>query len=326
MAPGLVTSDGSGLGTPSGTVTYTGANGSSEVHSLSESLQAAAGRKATLTLTVTGALPNGCVLDLATTTMNAVTALGTTSLPISSLNPIQAQPGYEQVIVDATEWLGSDLSAVNTAQLYLRMQGCSQWMPNEPTIAFTTDSNDVTVALPGTPIAAGSTVDPWAAISAQAPLPPGAEISGEHIDEVAAYADSLAAWQPRAARVRQNILKYSGLSPLPAKNPLNPIFSNVRQRAGYTVENVAFEATPGFFVTGNLFKPLHRIGPFPAVLISHGHPGAGIPGVSWAGYMRTTDQYQILATRLAQMGAVVFIYDMVGFGDSQQLNHAGRRQ
>jgi dienelactone hydrolase len=81
------------------------------------------------------------------------------------------------------------------------------------------------------------------------------------------------------------------------------------------IKNVAFEATPGFFVTGNLLIPLNKKGPFPGILVPHGHFGP------WGGYARTLPENQILCTRLAEMGAVVFTYDMVGWGDSQQLNH-----
>src|SRR5262249_46403905 len=128
-------------------------------------------------------------------------------------------------------------------------------------------------------------------------------------------ANSQGSWEYRVQSVRQGILSGAGLSPLPQKTALNPIFSRARMRDGYAVENVAFEASPGFFVTGNLFRPLHRDGPVPAIALAHGHFG------DWGQYARTIEENQLLATRLAQMGAVVFVYDMVGWGDSQQLDH-----
>ena len=42
-------------------------------------------------------------------------------------------------------------------------------------------------------------------------------------------------------------------------------------RDGYTVEKVFFESYPGFFVTGNLYRPKGRSGKLPAVLSPHGH-------------------------------------------------------
>lgn len=40
---------------------------------------------------------------------------------------------------------------------------------------------------------------------------------------------------------------------------------------GYTVSKVIFESLPGFFVTGNLYKPMKIEGKVPGVLFSHGH-------------------------------------------------------
>ena len=84
----------------------------------------------------------------------------------------------------------------------------------------------------------------------------------------------------------------------------------VNTHSTYSVYNAYFEATPGFFVTGNLFLPADQSIPHPAILMPHGHFG------DWAGYSRTLPEIQILATRFAEMGAVVFVYDMVGWGDS----------
>jgi dienelactone hydrolase len=124
-----------------------------------------------------------------------------------------------------------------------------------------------------------------------------------------------AQWRLRAARIRQGILQGAGLLPLPERCPLNPLIHSRRDRGDYSVENVAFESLPGFFVTGNLYLPKLGRPPYPAVLCPHGHftyPGGG---------GRFRPDMQIRCATLARMGAVVLAYDMVGWGDSTQTTH-----
>jgi poly(3-hydroxybutyrate) depolymerase len=127
---------------------------------------------------------------------------------------------------------------------------------------------------------------------------------------------SLKEWKKRASSIRRQILVGSKLDPFPRRTPLNPIINKKRSYDGYTVENASFEARPGFFVYGNLYRPLGQKGKRPGILCPHGH-ARGPNG----GRLRA-DQQNRCAT-LARMGAVVFSYDMVGFGDSGHLgwNH-----
>ena len=74
---------------------------------------------------------------------------------------------------------------------------------------------------------------------------------------------SKAEWDKRADYVRRQILVSQGLWPMPTKTPLNAVIHGKIERPDYTVENVYFESAPGFFVTGNLYRPkdVHRQGP-----------------------------------------------------------------
>src|SRR5258706_4118267 len=82
-------------------------------------------------------------------------------------------------------------------------------------------------------------------------------------------------WVTQAADVRTRILFHAGLWPLPPKTPLNPqVFGRI-ERPGYSVEKVYFESVPGFYVTGNLYRPAGKKAPFPGILSPHGHSDYG---------------------------------------------------
>lgn len=119
-------------------------------------------------------------------------------------------------------------------------------------------------------------------------------------------------WKARSKKIRKQILVGAKLSPLPERTPLNAIIRNKRSFNGYSVESAAFEARPGFFVYGNLYRPAKSNGKSPGILCPHGH-ARGREG----GRLRPDQQHR--CATLARMGAVVFSYDMVGFGDSEHL-------
>ena len=135
------------------------------------------------------------------------------------------------------------------------------------------------------------------------------EQAKEQLARFAATYSTLSEWQQRAQRIREGILRGAGLWPLPKRCPLNPIIHSKRVYDGYSVENVAIESLPGVFVTGSLYTPTKGSGPFPVVLCPHGH---------WsdpADYGRFRPDMQKRCATLARMGAIVFAYDMVGYGD-----------
>ncbi|MFI5379477.1 MAG: hypothetical protein ACHRHE_09285 [Tepidisphaerales bacterium] len=137
------------------------------------------------------------------------------------------------------------------------------------------------------------------------------------------------AWEQRAGQVRTQLLVAAGLWPLPEKTPLNPVIHSPIQRDGYTVEKVYFQSYPGFYVTGNLYRPVGKTGPLPAVLSPHGHWDNGrfyqagdkdVEKQLKGGWETDPDaaRYPLQArcANLAKLGCIVFHYDMVGYADN----------
>lgn len=124
-----------------------------------------------------------------------------------------------------------------------------------------------------------------------------------------------AQFESRKQQIKECIFKTLGIDPAVKRNNLNPIFHNKRIMDGYTVENVAFESIPGYFVCGSLYKPIKE-GKHAAILCPHGHfynkVAPMIPDER--GRYRPDMQYRCAA--LAKMGAIVFDYDMYSYGES----------
>jgi hypothetical protein len=121
-----------------------------------------------------------------------------------------------------------------------------------------------------------------------------------------------AAWDQRRTELREGFLKGAGLWPLPRQGPLSIVRHSLRAHDGYTVENVAIETLPGFYCTGNLYRPEHSGPAGPGILCPHGH---------FKPLGRFRPDQQIRCAQLARMGATVFSYSMVGWQDSRQTTH-----
>ena len=137
-------------------------------------------------------------------------------------------------------------------------------------------------------------------------------------------------WEARKAALRQQILFSAGLLPMPKKTPLHPLVTAKIDAPDYTIENVALETRPGFYLCGNLYRPKGKKGPFPAIVNPHGHwtngrlemqpdvpIAAPAPGPMGLG----RGNLVAIGVNLARQGHVVFAYDAVGYNDTNQVTH-----
>ncbi len=116
----------------------------------------------------------------------------------------------------------------------------------------------------------------------------------------------------RADEIRSQVLIAAGLWPLFPRTPLKPRVFGKLERDGYTIEKVVLETLPGLVLTGNLYRPASLTGRLPGMLSPHGHWKDG----------RFTEDLQMRCIGWAKLGCVVFLYDMVGYGDTQGFGHA----
>ncbi len=139
----------------------------------------------------------------------------------------------------------------------------------------------------------------------------------EHLTKVLTSIHSLKSWQQHADSIKRQMRIGMELEKFPKKTPLNPKYRNKQTLDGYTVEAVVFESVPGFYVTGNLYRPTGTLAPrsLAAIVCPHGH---------WdqpEDYGRFRNDMQYRCAAFARMGAAVFSVDMIGYGESQQLDH-----
>ena len=142
-------------------------------------------------------------------------------------------------------------------------------------------------------------------------------------------------WRLRKKNLRNHLLTSLGLNPMPRKADLNAEVFGLIDMGQYTIEKVRFESFPGFYVTGNLYKPKNIDGPVPGVLCPHGHHRDGrfrnasekeidaqISKGAEKFRANACSPLQARCAHLAKMGCIVFHYDMIGYADSQQISYS----
>ncbi len=125
---------------------------------------------------------------------------------------------------------------------------------------------------------------------------------------------SRAEWDAFAQRLRAHVRLACGLLPELPPAPLRALRAHAYTGDGFRIERFALETLPGYYLTGSLFLPERPVGRrAPAMLQPHGHFAQG--------RLNTPDVRRAIA--LAQAGAWVLMYDMVGYNDHLQMPHGG---
>jgi len=146
-------------------------------------------------------------------------------------------------------------------------------------------------------------------------------------------AKSKAEWEKRAEYVRRQILVSQGLWPMPTQGPLNAVVHGRMEFPEYTIEKVYFESAPGFYVTGNLYRPKNPKGKVPVVMFAHGHWQNARLSLETPEKLRQEiatgqerfeqggqSRFQSLCVQAARMGCVVWQWDMLSDSDSIQIS------
>lgn len=109
--------------------------------------------------------------------------------------------------------------------------------------------------------------------------------------------------QKYQAEARAMLLEAIGK--LPPRTPLRARLGGTLERDEYVIEKVIFESRPRYYVTANVYVPRATRPPFPTLLASVGHWGAG----------KAFSDYQRLGAYFARRGFLVMVFDLPGMGE-----------
>lgn len=121
-------------------------------------------------------------------------------------------------------------------------------------------------------------------------------------------------WSAKRDRIRRKILISCGLWPMGEKGPLKVEVFEKKEHEDYTVEKVLLQTFPGYYATGNLYRPKQS-----ADQPAHTYPGILCPHGHWPKGRFNDDEKASVPARaihFARQGYVCFTYDMVGYGDN----------
>ncbi len=142
------------------------------------------------------------------------------------------------------------------------------------------------------------------------------EEAAEFLGEIRKQIVGLSDWETRRKSILDGIMKGGEIADLSLPRSTPAVQGGeVFILAGYQVQSLAIQTTDSTTVFGNLYQPTHTNGSVPFILCPHGH---------WSNnndYGRFRADMQYRCAVLARMGAYVFAYDMIGYGESTSHSH-----
>jgi cephalosporin-C deacetylase-like acetyl esterase len=132
-------------------------------------------------------------------------------------------------------------------------------------------------------------------------------------------------WQSKRAVYKKQLFEMLGMEPIPEKTDLKAVVTGRLEHEDFIVEKIHFQASPGLYVTGNLYIPKNLEKPAPTILYVCGHSAlyaSGHKGVEEGGVSYGNKAvYQHHPCWFAQNGYVCFIIDTLQLGEIEGIHH-----
>jgi dienelactone hydrolase len=136
-------------------------------------------------------------------------------------------------------------------------------------------------------------------------------------DQCLADIRSLDEWKTRRPEYRRQLQEMLGLWPMPERTELKAVTTGKLERDDFVVENLHFQASPGLYVTANLYLPKGLKKPAPAILYVCGHSQQITNNLSFG----NKTGYQHHGEWFARNGYVCLVIDTLQLGEIPGLHH-----
>jgi dienelactone hydrolase len=131
---------------------------------------------------------------------------------------------------------------------------------------------------------------------------------------------SLDDWKSKREEYRRQLQEMLGLWPMPQRTDLRPEITGRIESEQFMVEKLHFQASPGLYVTANLYLPKNLEKPAPTILYECGHWRSISNGISYG----NKAVYQMDGAWYARNGYVCLVPDTLLAGEIQGI-HTGTR-